>query len=194
VLTKRITIGLSIVPPYTRHPGLLAMEARTISTLANGRFVMGLGAAKAAALHMGLTEQTMRTVATHRESIGLIRKLLSGEAVDHQGTFYKLDAPPTIVDKSPGVPIAIGATGPKMLELGGEIVDIVLLPTFTTAAFTKIALERMAVGAAKASRSVDTIRLGHAAVLGGGRRIRGTRRNPDHHRCLYREQAAEYPQ
>ena len=95
VLTKRITIGLGIVPPYTRHPGLLAMEARTISTLSNGRFIMGLGAAKAAALHMGWTEQTLRTVAVHRESIGLIRKLLSGEAIDHEGKTYKLDAPRT---------------------------------------------------------------------------------------------------
>ena len=160
VLTNRITIGLGILPPYTRHPGLLAMEARTINTLANGKFIIGLGAAKAAALHMGWTEQTMHPVPVHRESIGLIRKLLSGEAVDHQGKFYKLDAPPTIVDNLASVPIAIGATGPKMLELGGEIADIVLLPTFTTAAFTKIAWERIAAGAAKAGRSIDTIRLG----------------------------------
>ena len=69
------------------------MEARTISTLANGRFIMGLGAAKAAALHMGWTQETMRPVPVHRESIGLVRKLLSGEAVDHQGKFYKLEAP-----------------------------------------------------------------------------------------------------
>jgi alkanesulfonate monooxygenase SsuD/methylene tetrahydromethanopterin reductase-like flavin-dependent oxidoreductase (luciferase family) len=96
----------------------------------------------------------------HRESIGLIRKLLSGEAVDHQGTFYKLDAPQTTVEKLASVPIAIGATGPKMLELGGEIANIVLLPTFTTAAFTKIARERIAAGATKAGRSIDTIRLG----------------------------------
>ena len=49
---------------------------------------------------------------------------------------------------------------PKMLELGGEIADIVLLPTFTTAAFVKIARKRMAVGAAKSGRSVDTIPIG----------------------------------
>src|SRR5690554_394012 len=63
VQTKRITIGLGIVPPYTRHPGLLAMEARTLSTLAKGRFILGMGAAKAASLHMGWTAQTMKTVA-----------------------------------------------------------------------------------------------------------------------------------
>lgn len=160
VQTSRITIGLGIVPPYTRHPGLLAMEARTISALANGRFIMGFGAAKAAALHMGWTNETMRPVPTHRECIGLVRKLLSGEAVDHQGQFYKLDAPASLIEEPANVPIAIGATGPKMLELGGEIADIVLLPTFTTPAFAKIALQRMATGAAKANRSATTIPLG----------------------------------
>jgi hypothetical protein len=40
---------------------------------------------------------------------------------------------------------------PHRRELGGEIGNIVLLPAFTTAAFVKIARERMAAGAAKAS-------------------------------------------
>jgi hypothetical protein len=48
-----------------------------------------------------------------------------------------VDAPPSTSKNLARLPIAIG--GPKMLELGGEIADIVLLPTFTTAAFVKIA-------------------------------------------------------
>jgi 5,10-methylenetetrahydromethanopterin reductase len=160
VLTKRITIGLGIVPPYTRHPGLLAMEARTLSTLSGGRVILGLGAAKAAALHMGWTEQTLRSVAIHRESIALTRKLLAGAAVDHQGKFYKLDAPPSPTENFSAVPIAIGATGPKMLELAGEVADLVLLPTFTTARFVKIARERIAAGAVRSGRSPETIPIG----------------------------------
>jgi 5,10-methylenetetrahydromethanopterin reductase len=161
VSTSRITLGLGIVPPYTRHPGLLAMEARTLDTLSGGgRFVIGLGAAKAAALHMGWTEETMRAAPTHRETIGLMRELLAGKPVHHEGRLYRLDAPASTSKDLEGVPIAIGATGPKMLELGGEIADIVLLPTFTTAAFVKIARKRMAVGAAKSGRSVDAIPIG----------------------------------
>jgi 5,10-methylenetetrahydromethanopterin reductase len=154
VLTKRITIGLGIVPPYTRHPGLLAMEARTLSTLSGGRVILGLGAAKAAALHMGWTEQTLRSVAIHRESIALTLKLLAG------AKFYKLDAPPSPTENFSAVPIAIGATGPKMLELAGEVADLVLLPTFTTARFVKIARERIAAGAVRSGRSPETIPIG----------------------------------
>lgn len=160
VVTSRITIGLGIVPPYTRHPGLLALEADTITRLSNDRFILGIGAAKAAALHMGWTEKTMRAVPTIRESIGLIRQLLDGGVVDHQGEFYKLDAPKSRAKDLKQVPIAIGATGPLMLKLGGEIADIVLLPTFTTPAFVKRAKTLMAEGAAKVGRSADNIPIG----------------------------------
>ncbi|WP_143957433.1 LLM class flavin-dependent oxidoreductase [Rhodoligotrophos appendicifer] len=160
MVTSRITIGLGIVPPYTRHPGLLAMECHTTSRLSDGRFIMGLGAAKAAALHMGWTEKTMRAAPTIRESIGLVRELLDGRPVDYHGEIYKLDAPAT-PDKQLGqVPIAIGATGPLMIKLGGEIADIVLLPTFTSPGFVTLARELIAQGAAKSQRSADTIPVG----------------------------------
>lgn len=158
--TSRISIGLGIVPPYTRHPGLLAMEAQTIGSLSGGRFMLGLGAAKAAALHMGWSESTLRAMPTHRESVEVIRKLMSGEQVNHEGRLYKVDAPSTTADDLQNIPIAIGATGPKMLELGGEIADIVLLPTFTTPSFVKFAKERIAHGAKKSGRDVDAIPLG----------------------------------
>lgn len=158
--TKNITIGLGIVPPYTRHPGLLAMECQTLAKLSGDRFMLGMGAAKAAALHMGWTEATMKAMPTHRESISVIRQLMSGAPVDHQGKLYRLDAPAASAQDLAEVPIAIGATGPKMLELGGEIADIVLLPTFTTAAFVKVARERIAEGAGRAGRDPADIPLG----------------------------------
>lgn len=160
MVTSRITIGLGIVPPYTRHPGLLAMECQTTSRLSGDRFILGIGAAKAAALHMGWTESTMRTVPTIREGIGLIRELLSGQAVDHEGEIYRLDAPASNDPELKQVPIAIGATGPLMTKLGGEIADIVLLPTFTSPRFAREARSLMAEGAARNRRSADSIPVG----------------------------------
>jgi 5,10-methylenetetrahydromethanopterin reductase len=160
MVTSKITIGLGIVPPYTRHPGLLAMECQTTSRLSGDRFILGIGAAKAAALHMGWTEKTMRAVPTTRESIGLIRELLSGKAVDHEGELYKLDAPASNDSGLHQLPIAIGATGPLMTKLGGEIADIVLLPTFTSPRFVRDARALMAEGAARNGRSADAIPVG----------------------------------
>src|SRR5262245_6529811 len=42
-VTERITIGLGVVNPYTRHPALVAMETSALAGLAPGRVVLGLG-------------------------------------------------------------------------------------------------------------------------------------------------------
>ena len=159
--TKRITIGLGIVPPYTRHPGLLAMEAQTLWELSRGRFVLGLGAAKAAALHMGWDESTLRAATTHREAMAIIRRVLAGQSFDTSGKVFSMDAParPQRIEGAP-VPLVIGATGPMMLELAGEVADAVLLPTFTTPAFVEYARERIAKGAARADRKLEDIPIG----------------------------------
>src|ERR671925_2026101 len=41
--TDRITVGLGVVNPYTRHPAILAMETAALAGLASGRVVLGLG-------------------------------------------------------------------------------------------------------------------------------------------------------
>jgi len=159
--TKRIKIGLGIIPPYTRHPALIAMEAVSLSELSGGRFILGLGAAKAAAIHMGYTAETLKPIPAHRDAIAIVRALLEGKALDYKGKTFTFDAPPRH-PKEPAtkVPIAMVTTGPVILKLAGESADIVLLPTFTTPAFVRYARGEIAKGAAIAGRSVDDIPLG----------------------------------
>lgn len=159
--TKRIRIGLGIVPAHTRHPALLAMEAVALSELSHGRFIMGLGAAKAAAMHMGYTNETLKPVPAHRDAINIVRAIFKGEAFDYKGKTFSFDAPARRADEPrPHVPIAVGATGPLMLKLGGAMADIVLLPTFTTPAYVRYARGEMAKGAAETGRNLDDIPIG----------------------------------
>src|SRR5258708_22641508 len=44
--TKRIQLGWGIISPYTRHPVLIAMEARVMQDLARDRIMLGRGASK----------------------------------------------------------------------------------------------------------------------------------------------------
>lgn len=159
--TKRLVVGLGIVPPYTRHPGLLAQEAVTLAELSGGRFAMGLGAAKAAVMHMGYNNETLKPVVAHREAIEIIRALLKGDKVDYTGKMFRMEAPPRIKGQiQVKVPLAMGATGPKMLQLAGAIADAVFLPTFTTPAFVRYALGEIKKGADAAGRNVADIPLG----------------------------------
>jgi 5,10-methylenetetrahydromethanopterin reductase len=55
------------------------------------------------------------------------------------------------------VPIMIGATGPKMLQLAGEIADGVVLNYCVPVEYNDMAMENIEIGAKKAGRSVDEI-------------------------------------
>ena len=61
-------------------------------------------------------------------------------------------------DRSPKqVPIYIGATAMKMMELAGEIADGVVLNYLVGPAYNADAMEHLAIGAARAGRSVDDV-------------------------------------
>jgi len=55
------------------------------------------------------------------------------------------------------VPIYIGATGMKMMELTGEIADGVVLNYLVSPDYNATALEHLAIGAERAGRSLDDI-------------------------------------
>ncbi|EQD59450.1 methylenetetrahydromethanopterin reductase, partial [mine drainage metagenome] len=59
--------------------------------------------------------------------------------------------------RAKAVPIYIGATGPRMMELAGEIADGVLLNYLVSPGYTRQALERLQVGAARAGRDLADV-------------------------------------
>ena len=83
--TERIELGVGVVNPYTRHPGLVAMAAATVDRLAGGRLLLGLGRSD-----RGVIEQTFGIPydaprETLAEAVSVIRRLLAGETVDDPG-------------------------------------------------------------------------------------------------------------
>ena len=61
------------------------------------------------------------------EATPLIKRLLAGETVTHRGEHYQLDRASVGVEpvQKPRPPLAIGAGGPRMLELAAREADIV---------------------------------------------------------------------
>jgi len=96
-----------------------------------------------------------------REVVEVVRRLLNAETVTFEGEFVqvrgiKLD----VVHGNTGprnVPIYIGATGPKMLELSGEIADGVVLNYLVKPEYNLEAMDRIEAGAKRAGRSIDEI-------------------------------------
>lgn len=126
VATQRIEIGSCIFNPYTINPGELAMLAATMDELTGNRFNLGLAAGAADFLGwVGLSHH--RPLAAMRETINAIRGLLAGEQVSVAGTFLQWSKEAYLRFDAPRLtPIYLGAMGPGMLRLAGEMADGVL--------------------------------------------------------------------
>lgn len=159
-VTTRLKVGSGVVNTWTRNVGLLAATFSTLDDLAPGRILLGLGAWwDPLASKVGITRR--RPLQAMREVVEATRRLLAMERVTYHGEFVHLtDVEIDIVhgDRSPKrVPIYIGATGMKMMELAGEIADGVLLNYMVSPRYNREALAALAAGAARAGRTVEDI-------------------------------------
>ncbi|MET1232588.1 MAG: LLM class flavin-dependent oxidoreductase [Candidatus Limnocylindrales bacterium] len=117
-LTSRLRLGLLVGANTFRNPGLTAKLATTLDHLSDGRAILGLGGGWFEREHdafgldfgAGFGERLDRL----DEAVGLIRRLLDGEQVTHQGPTYRMrDAviAPRPVQRR--LPILIGGSGPR---------------------------------------------------------------------------------
>jgi F420-dependent oxidoreductase-like protein len=130
VLTRRIRLGLLVGANTFRPPGLTAKLATTIDQLSNGRAVLGIGGGWFEREHeaFGIDFGTGFGDRLDRldEAVGLIRRLLDGETVTHDGPSYTMrDAvcePRPVQDR---LPILIGGSGPnKTLRTTARYADL----------------------------------------------------------------------
>ena len=106
-------------------------------------------------------EERKKPLKAMRENIESIRELFTMEEVSYSGEFVnldrgKLDVAYGNVDARE-IPIYLGATGPKMLELAGEICDGVVLNYIVTPEYIREAVELVSVGAKKSGKNIDQI-------------------------------------
>ena len=159
-VTERIKLGSGVVSMWTRNPALLASTFATLDDLAPGRVLLGVGAWwDPLARSVGIDRQ--RPLRAMREVVEAVRGLLADETVTYRGEFVQLDGVELDYvhqERRPkDVPIYIGATGMRMMELAGEIADGVLLNYLVAPGYDDRALEHLGAGAERAGRSVDDI-------------------------------------
>ena len=158
--TKRIKIGSGVINNWTRNIGLLAATFLTLDDLAPDRIICGIGAWwDPLARNVGI--QRRKPLKAMRETVEVMRKLLTLEQVTYHGEFhYVQDIALDVVHgrREPrNVEIMIGATGPKMMELTGEIADGAVLNYCVPPEYNDMAMEQLDKGARKAGRTVDDI-------------------------------------
>jgi len=159
-VTSRIKVGSGVINNWTRNIGLLAATFLTLDDLAPNRIVCGIGAWwDPLARNVGIERR--KPLAAMRETIEIFRRLLRMENVTFAGEFHQVRGIELDVvhgRREPrNVPVFIGATGDKMLELTGEIADGCLLNYCVPPSYNDRALELLEKGAARAGRKLEDL-------------------------------------
>ena len=124
--TKKIKVASGVTNNWTRNIGLLAATFLTLDDLAQDRIICGIGAWwDPLASKVGIDRR--KPLSAMRDTVEVLRRLLNMENVTHHSEFHHVDGIQLDVvhgRKEPrNVPIYIGATGMKMMEMTGEVAD-----------------------------------------------------------------------
>ncbi|HET9648143.1 MAG TPA: LLM class flavin-dependent oxidoreductase [Microlunatus sp.] len=129
--TKRLRVGIGLMPTPLRNVALTAMEIATLERLFPGRLTPGVGhGVQEWMAQVGARAGSPLTLL--REYVIALRRLLAGEEVTVEGRYVRLDR--VQLDWAPSTPpsIAIGADGPRSLAVAGELGDLYLLSAART--------------------------------------------------------------
>jgi G6PDH family F420-dependent oxidoreductase len=122
----RLHLATGVTAPICRmHPAVVAHAAATATILLEGRFALGLGTGER--LNEHVTGARWERPATRRrmlaEAIEIIRPLLRGELVNHDGEHFTVEHAQLYTHPATPPPLWIAASGPSGARLAGRAGD-----------------------------------------------------------------------
>ncbi|EMA27245.1 LLM class flavin-dependent oxidoreductase [Haloarcula japonica] len=160
-VTDDIKLGTGVINNWTRNAALIAQSMSTLEELAGpDRIMCGIGAWwDPLAEKVGIDRSgALRAM---RECVEVTKDLLDMENVTYEGEFVQMrDVELDVVHGDDGprtVPVYVGGTGFKMLELTGHFADGALLNYLVSPEYNEKALDALETGAERGDRSLDDI-------------------------------------
>jgi 5,10-methylenetetrahydromethanopterin reductase len=154
--TKKIKVAAAPMSPYSRTPIITAMSIATLEEFAPGRVIASPGTGNAAALKEAGIESP-HPLRTMREYIEILRRLLRGETVNFLGQVFQINGAKMGFVPSTPVKMYITAVRSRMLQLGGEIGDGVLLSGGCSPGYIAQCIGEIAKGAGKVGKSLKDV-------------------------------------
>ncbi len=151
--TRKIKVAPAPISPYSRQPIISAMSIATMEEFAPGRVVAAPGTGNAAALKEAGIESP-RPLRTMREYVEILRRLLSGETVNFHGEMFQINGAKMGFVPATPIKMYLTAVRPRMLQLGGEIGDGVLLSAGCAPGYIAQCITEIKKGAEKAGKSL----------------------------------------
>jgi G6PDH family F420-dependent oxidoreductase len=124
--TTTLPIATAVTCPTLRiHPAVIAQAAATAQVLCEGRFSFGVGTGEALNEHILGDAWPSADVRLEmlEEAVALIRRLWTGEQVEHDGIHYTVENARlyTLPEATP--PVLVSGFGPKAVDLAARIGD-----------------------------------------------------------------------
>ncbi|MEM7091678.1 MAG: TIGR03617 family F420-dependent LLM class oxidoreductase [Actinomycetota bacterium] len=174
VNTERLTLKTGVAIAFPRSPMVTANTAWDLQALSGGRFELGLGPQVRGHNERRFSVPWSAPAPRMREYVQALRAIWAcwadGEPLDFQGEHYTftLMTPNFTPEPLDGPPprISLGAVGPAMLKLAGEIADGVQLHGFCTRDYLEAqVLPELEVGFARTGRSRDAFEISCGAFV-----------------------------
>jgi len=156
--TEKVRLALGIVPVFTRPAPVIATSAMTMTHLAPGRFVLGLGSSSHTMIERWYGTPFEKPLTRVRETTELVRRVLAGERTDYDGRTIRSHAFRLGMAPASPVPIHLAALRPRMLELAGEIGDGVILNLVPLSLLPRM-LEHVDTGAKRSGRRLEDLEI-----------------------------------
>jgi 5,10-methylenetetrahydromethanopterin reductase len=151
--TKTIKVAPAPMSPYSRHPIISAMSIATMEEFAPDRVIASPGTGNAAALKEAGIESP-RPLRTMREYVEILRRFLSGETVNFKGEMFQVNGAKMGFAPATSIKMYLTAVRPRMLQLGGEIGDGVLLSAGCAPGYIAQCIAEIEKGAQKAGKAL----------------------------------------
>ncbi len=158
--TERVGLATGVTTPLWRyHPAVVAQAAATIDRLSNGRFHLGVGTGEninegPLGYHFpGYAERAARM----DEALQIMRRLLDGEKLAFEGTYYRTDRAKLYSPPVGEVPVWLAAGGPKSARLAGRRAEGVITSVKDPSATLDRVVEPAIAASADANRARPTI-------------------------------------
>ena len=122
--TSTIRVAHDMMNTPYRAPALIASSAKTLHDIGDGRYWLGLGAGNTP----DSDYRAAGVPADHRysrfaETVEIVHGLLSGEVVDFDGEYHRVQDSELVLPESGRPPITVGAFKPKTMRLAARFAD-----------------------------------------------------------------------
>ncbi|MCB1700125.1 MAG: TIGR03617 family F420-dependent LLM class oxidoreductase [Pseudomonadales bacterium] len=170
----QLDIATGIAVAFPRNPMHLAYQAWDLQTFSKGRFLLGIGSQVKAHIEKRFGVEFSSPAARMREYIQALKAIFAcwqqGERLQFEGKYYHHTLMTPMFNPGPNAfgppPVLLGALGPLMTEVAGEVADGLIVHPFNSLPFlTGSALPAVERGLQRAGRGRSDFTLQINAIV-----------------------------